>query len=174
MLWLLTTRLACVLLVIYLSIGFGAGPAAATTYHLIATSLHKTFLMPHIPDYGGFEIRYEDANGSGSFSMDEVAPGWLFSGLSTDGDGSGAGYGGYWNELVTVPGPGYGTFTDGGPGGYWVFHRGYEPSTLTAPYDAWSYTQHTHGAVPLPPSVFLLGAGLMGLAAARRKKRSGP
>ena len=36
---------------------------------------------------------------------------------------------------------------------------------------AWNYTQ---SPVPIPPSVFLLGAGLMGLAVARRKKRSGP
>jgi len=34
----------------------------------------------------------------------------------------------------------------------------------------WTYTQTP---VPLPPSVFLLGAGLIGLAVARRKKRLG-
>ena len=52
----------------------------------------------------------------------------------------------------------------------WTFVRAdgsnWEPMVSTM----WTYTQTP---VPLPPSVFLLGAGLIGLAVARRKKRLG-
>jgi|WetSurMetagenome_2_1015567.scaffolds.fasta_scaffold15274_3 hypothetical protein len=174
---------ACVFLGSCLAILTISAPAQAhTTYLLTATPLNP---------YGaesGFSLRYVDADVSQRFSIHELVPG-SFSG-HTDYSGI------VFPTLLYVPvhddrGPGYpeSPYTDtlwhslemasadaygkGAPF-LWIFQRVsgvFEGEKLykTEVYfhDVFTYTQ-VEAPVPLPASVFLLGAGLIGLAGWRR------
>lgn len=191
MLRLLTAPLACVFLVIFLVIGFGAVPVQGeTTYKLVATSKHVPLVDGHMPDAGDFIITYITDDPLGRFSLG--AAWWSFSELATAGDGGhgeplvGCGYGGSWSGIEIVPVYSLASpYTDGQGKSdsdmpMWGFTRPpmgvpYYPTEFTAEATAWTYERTPYTLpVPIPPSVFLLGAGLIGLAVARRKKRLGP
>ena len=159
-----TAPLACVLLFSFLAIGIGAGrvtPAQADiTYQLIATPTD----IGRGAGLGGFSLQYFGQNGDSLFHVAELVPG-SFSGLSVVGypvfdilDGAAG---------TQADSP----FTDEDPVyRSWTFHSTTLWS-LSAAGDDWKYERNI---VPIPPTALLLGAGLIPLAWARRKKRLGP
>jgi hypothetical protein len=170
------TILACVFLVSFLAISFGAGPVQAdtTTYMFYAEN--------HIGSWcvGNFSLQYVDLDGDGKLSTEEVVPGSLSRTL-------------YWHDLYggqgdwlivdlyRVPGENAGPLTDTSqviPGAnsmpWWGFYTERERP-------GWGYIFEVDGrgflysqteVVPIPPSVFLLGAGLIGLAGWRRFRKN--
>jgi hypothetical protein len=176
MLRLLTTLLACIFLVSFLAIGFSAGPVQADqTFLLSATSKDAEYV-------GNFSLRYVDVDNDRSFSHEELVTG-SFSGF-TWGVKAGGGMNGITlTRLLQVPAVPNFPYTDQHrwpiyPPEYpfWLFQERVAEFVYVVMIDdenyggPWTYGQT---AVPIPPSVFLLGAGLLGLAAARRKKRLG-
>jgi len=141
--------------------------SADTTYLLTATT--------PAGNLSGFSLSYADADHNQRFTLDELVPD-SFSGMTyITGNPN---YSGLWKEIAAVPvydsvvspytnGPGYYGYET-----YWYFTSGpVSGYGLLAPSSTWSYNQT---AVPLPPSVLLLGSGLLGLAAVgwRRRKPS--
>jgi hypothetical protein len=169
MLRLLTTPLACVFLVLLLAMGFGASPVQSyTTYTLSATDNGK------YPTFSGFSLRYIDSiHVDGRFEIGELVEG-SFTPVTF------MSYGPY-TKLQNVPAydEAQSPYTDGEvglPGNmeyYWVFWDEVHQYGLSYLQGDLAYTQTADPKppVPIPPSVFLLGAGLIGLAVARRKKR---
>jgi hypothetical protein len=139
------------------------GPARADyiTYQLNATpnSIGIT------NNYGAFSVVYVDIDRSGRLSV--VGDTLLyFSGLAVTGYplfnvlGGAAGYNDtlYTDEIGTGADPSWRS---------WGFGTNPNTFAMTAPAFCWNYQQ---SAVPLPSSAFLLAAGLIPLAWARRKR----
>jgi len=165
--------LACVFLVSFLAIGFGAAPVQATSYLFTATTVDRYADM-----YGDFTLIYADSSFSPRFSIDELVAG-TFSGTTfTMGDMRPPGFA--YETIDRVPGydPVRAPYTDGTGTEYngleWRFSHDWGGGVVEIgpglPPDLWTYTQVE--VVPLPPSVFLLGAGLIGLAGWRRFRKS--
>jgi hypothetical protein len=148
------------LLVSFLALLTVAGPAQAFTIY--------QFGAEGIGDQDAtFTFRYVDYDGNGKVSYNE----YIWSSLQPSSCN--------WSGIIAVPvyddviSPlTFGGVRDGdGMPSWWP-----EWGAIFGVYraDRSTYTQVAVGeVVPLPPSVFLLGAGLIGLAAARRKKRLG-
>jgi hypothetical protein len=140
------------------------GPAvAATTYDFVATGK---------PGFaaGNFSLQYVDADGDARFSLNELVPG-SFSGVWCQ---PGTQYAWFDTVVSLVPSHAYSPYTDGSGGTIWEFdvspwNGSYEWQVNAA---SWTYTQSPVSTVPIPPSAFLLGAGLLGLAGRRRLKKS--
>jgi hypothetical protein len=166
--------LACVFLVSFLSLGSGAGPvqAGTTTYMFYAENHQPPWIV------GDFSLLYVDYDGDGKLSTEEVVPGSLSRTLyyhSIFGEGD-------WLivDLYRVPGENAGPLTDTSqviPGAnsmkWWGFYTDHPLPWGGLQYEpdgsGFSYSQTE--VVPLPPSVFLLGAGLIGLAGWRRFRK---
>jgi hypothetical protein len=161
-----SASLACVLLVLFLAIGFGTAQVQAdTTYLLTATSINW--------QVSGFTLTYEGTGPDPKFDIGLLVLG-SFSGvdcMQPDDGNSQTFESRYWfTDLLSVPaGSSSSPLTDG-VSNVWKFGRAGTPADVIMLPSYWTYEQH---AVPLPPSVFLLGAGLIGLAVARRKNRLG-
>jgi hypothetical protein len=152
------TILACVFLVSFLAIGFGAAPVQATTYLFTATSVYPLAASD-------FTLTYEDSGVDPRFSIGELGS---FSGVVL-----------WWNfvwtpcpTILAVPSydAGISPFTDGEAGPTWTFARGVDGYPLNWLTNSWTYEQTE--VVPLPPSVFLLGSGLLGLLGWRRFRKA--
>jgi hypothetical protein len=172
------TILACVFLVSFLALGIGAAPAQAhTTYMFYAEQYDRDYVCGDI----SFSLRYVDANDNGRLSIDEIVPGsfsndvWYYL-----PDYAGGGPGGTWQHVTGVtrmagnPNPYYFPVWildgPGPPGEFLWFFSTADGKGAVMDYRAYSYSQTE--VVPLPPSVFLLGAGLLGLAGWGRLKKS--
>lgn len=147
--------LACFFLVSFLAILTVPALVQAdiVTYDFYATSY-----------VGNFSLRYIDADGDGRFSLPELVDGSWSPDFLPPFPGQ------TWKSIEDVPAydAEHSPLTDGtNVDGYWVFLT-VQGATFPSPAWVWTCTQ-----VPLPSSVFLLGAGLIGLAVARRKKRLG-
>ena len=156
---------SCLLLGCFLVILTIAAPAQAdyVTYRIDATPT----IIGQGGGWGGFSLAYIDQDDDGRFSVkdDQLLS---FSGVSLTGyplfsvlTGA-AGYNDtlYTDEIGTGSNPGYRS---------WTFENS-DGSASGAAF-CWDYQQSTvQSAVPLPPTAFLLGAGLMSLFWARRKR----
>jgi hypothetical protein len=150
----------CVLLFSFTAIGIGAAPARASTVDPVL----QEFVAWEAGDTGrmvvSFEFLYRDWDGDGMFSLDELVLGSfrLFRTATSSGE--------WYGYIVGVPET---LVTHGSGDGDWAFDG--MPEGLYRPGAVnYSYVQT---AVPIPPSALLLGAGLIPLAWARRKKRLG-
>ena len=149
----------------------GSGSVLAfTTYKLTAT------VEPWKADYwSSFTLIYEDKNTDDHFSFDELIS---FSGVTQ--------YPGFPSSttflglLLGVPihTPGSPLTMGGGLNGYGVFEswafatNGFPGGPLALPISTeWTYSQQAVAPVPIPPSVWLLGSGLIGLVGLRRGYR---
>jgi hypothetical protein len=171
----LKTLLSSVFLVSFLAIGFGAGPVQAVTTYMFYAENHQPAWC-----VGDFSLLYVDYDGDGKLSTEEVVPGSLSQTLYYhDLDGMGD-----WLivDVYRVPGENAGPLTDTSqviPGAtsmaWWGFYteRPLPWGWSTFEPDGRGFLYSQVEVVPLPPSVFLLGAGLIGLLVARRKKRLG-
>jgi hypothetical protein len=152
-------RLSMYLLFSFLALGIGAHPALADTIY------DFTAMSNNLGVVQNFILQYVDTNNDGRVELDEIIPG-TFSGVWTISP-----YIDWKTSLESVPAydPSYSPYTNG-VNDYWVFGDGvFGDANLSA--SLFTYTQTPE--VPIPPSVFLLSAGLIPLAWARRKKRLG-
>lgn len=157
--------LVCVFLVSFLAILTVTAPVQADTTYLL--SAHSQYWQ-----FSDFSLQYVDSiHADGKFEIGEF-PGATFSGMTWT-------YSNYgdppltdtYNLIVFVPvNSGTSPFTESiGGDNSWGFTQAGSPPGYHGVQDSiWTYSQEV--VVPLPPSVFLLGAGLIGLALARRKK----
>ena len=155
--------LACVFLLSFLAIiTVDAPPLSAATYELTAT-------WPGAPLWG-FALDWTDTNHGGLlqdglFQLDELVP-ESFTGVRFGTDTM-------YTFIDHVPGVSTWSSYTGGSANYWMF--GYYdssgvPQLRPSHVVMWTYARTE--VVPLPPSVFLLGAGLIGLAGWRRFRKS--
>lgn len=162
-----TVPLFFVLLFSFLAIVTVAAPARAfTTYDFIAHGVVGSGLGGV-----GFSLKYIDQDGDGLFSLDELVAG-SFSGFTPPGLP-------HYVTILAVPVTSdVSPLTDGGAlpprtAGYgWDFFIE-APSLEPGSHEDWpppTYWTYTESAVPIPPSALLLGAGLIPLAWARRRK----
>lgn len=158
--------LAGVLLFSFLALGIGPAPviASAVVYDFTATS--------HDPIFGSFSLKYTDWIGDALLTtLDEVVPG-SFSGVWVNYSYPDAPV--FYTDLcIGVPhyvGPW--TPFDGTLNG-WFFGFGGIANEGPDGGAVWTYSESPSPA-PIPPSVFLLGAGLFGLAGWRRFRKSCP
>jgi hypothetical protein len=157
--------LACVFVFSFLPIVTGAAPVqAVTTWDFRAESLYPGIVSD-------FSLQYSDKNGDGRLTMNSTINEFI------TGTFSGFWYYGIFHQyvpahwvsvLVSVPGTAYVPLTDGSGGDAWAFLGDHGSYFMGATF--WRYSETP---VPIPSSVFLLGAGLIGLVVARRNKRLG-
>jgi hypothetical protein len=147
---------------------------AATTYNFVA---HSPYGDPLYGDgYSGFTLQYVDADGDGRFSLDELVPG-SFSGM-TEQETSHSWY--LCTDVLGLPAfsATQSPLTDGvqyyskDSNTWWFYYPGDVPPTGAFGMGASNYS-YSQSPVPIPASALLLGAGLIPLAWARRKKRLG-
>lgn len=184
----LSACFACFLVFSFLAILAAPAPvrATATTYLFTAEAHPVNFVSnPSAVQWSTFSFQYTDLDGNGKVSLNEIDMS-TFNGV-TEKDASGTSLFSS-STIYGVPVPpanppdvnqltvGSGT----GSGGQSI------PPQLCY---AWNFAPGDHGSdvgmagvmlftesqvpVPVPPSVFLLGSGLIGLAWARRKKLLG-
>jgi hypothetical protein len=144
---------------------------AVTTYQLIAT---PTELAANLNGdgmgFGGFSVLYVDQDNDGRFNVDEMVS---FSGL-TVGSYATDNTPVYTTYTILLGAAGYKDtpYTDeyslDGSRSWGQFKTADLQSAMTAGATNWTYQQ---SAVPLPPSVFLLGTGLLGLGALGWRRR---
>jgi hypothetical protein len=176
-----SVSLACILCFAWLVTLSSPAPGRADTTYLFTASPTPAASAAGIP---GFTLTYLDTDGDSLFSLDELIS---FSGFYTySQDFNGNSHTWHWTTITGVPpqetnpsSPWYSLFTDGINNPYGWYMSGLHWSTYfpnpTAAYaqyqqDTWVETQVP---VPIPPTALLLGAGLIPLAWARRKKRLG-
>jgi len=153
---------------VFLCLAILAAPApvrATITYDFTATQ-RPGYPLPT------FSLQYVDTDSDGKFSLNELVAD-SFSGFTYGINNY------HYITLITVPpynntptSPWYSPLTDG-PGSFftnWVFMDASEHQLDVNPYN-WIESQTQ--VVPLPATVVLLGAGLLPLAWAHRKKLLG-
>jgi hypothetical protein len=154
---------ACVLVFLFLAILTVPVTGHADTTYLFTAAQRSGYPLPT------FSLQYLDKDNDGKFSIDELVGG-SFSGFTA--------YGHTYNTIVTVPpyldaplSPWNSPLTDGEGPLYtnWAFKDASEYQGEFNPQN-WIESQIQ---VPLPATAVLLGAGLLPLAWARRKKRLG-
>ncbi len=163
--------LAYVLLFSFLAIGIGAAPVQATpiTYEFTATPVDPS-------TFSSFTLQYVDVDGDGLLNQSEVVSG-TFSGVQVLKAIFTPGVSGWANYPNLLAVPCYGSLMALGPGGetfggyYWYF-GGVTEGYMFCGTENGGFT-YSETPVPVPPSVLLLGVGLMPLAWARRKKLLG-
>jgi len=184
----ITSLVPGVLLMVFLTIP--TLPAAAVDiYQISATSLNndRSFYPASGAIWYNFTLTYKDIDNSKQFSLgsDELIS---FSGVVATYPNGALHFtqDTYYPTLIEVPQ--YNAATSpytAGTGGddYWGFADGYHIPIGTAytvlnpttaiPASGFSYVQtRVGGEVPIPPSVLLLGSGLLGLAGWRRFRKS--
>jgi hypothetical protein len=157
---LFKTICACVFLFLFLVINtvLIPEPASAFISELGATSVD--------PYRSNFYILYNDLDGDGKFSLDELLG---FSGIYITT------YWGthYYYDLLYAPdGRAASPYTDDYGGNWWFRYYGSYGESI----EYWGWPEmftyvNSVVAVPLPPTVFLLGSGLLGLAGWRRFRK---
>jgi hypothetical protein len=155
---------ACVLLFLVLGVGIGVAPARATTTTYILTATP----FPSYTGVASFWVTYTDTDPDnllgGLGTGESTITG--FSGVTINGDVFPADI-----PFASIPYvPGY--VNGSGENWGWLFYYVNLTwfGTGTAQGNYFTYTIDPVPAVPVPPSVLLLGTGLIALAWARRKK----
>jgi hypothetical protein len=159
-----------------------AVPAQAVTYQLIATPTDaaRDLNGPGM-GFGGFSLVYVDQDNDARFEVSELLS---FSGLTVGSYASDntpvyttypilLGAAGYQDTPYTDE---YSVYEPHDSRSWGEFRTADNQLAMTAGAFNWTYQQEIvpqGNNVPLPPSVLLLGSGLISLAWARRKKRMG-
>ena len=141
-------------------IACGSSALAYTTYELTATVKDDIWNgdTRYSDFFSDFSLIYND-NGGGLFSLDELVS---FSGMTVHNDPkNNPANTSFYPELYLVP---VISGLTNGSGIYWGFRNSSGQSAF--PENYWTYQK---AVVPIPPSVWLLGSGLIGLVGLRRK-----
>jgi hypothetical protein len=132
------------------------GPAGSMIYELTAT---PTPYAVEVLGLSAFSISYEDQDNDARFELADPYTWSHVTSLTT-----------VYTQIKTVPDRNSTPYTDGD--GLWVWVFATEDNFVWSQFwtDYWDYSKV---AVPIPASALLLGAGLIPLALARRRKRLG-
>jgi len=144
------------------------GHATTITYHLEATPYPAFSSL-----VSEFSLNWqEDTSGDGLFQLGELVPDSFRGVTHFPGTGIEARY----TVIVAIPHQSSTSPYTGGDVSQEDWYFGYPGSNdWGVTPGAWSYSRSVipDSVVPLPPSAYLLGAGLIWLAVARRRKQGG-